>query len=185
MDAIKTEYNKVVFDSKSEAVFAKTLDLAGHYWEYHPKQHCGHAWDFLVRRYWGWHSFRAYIPGFLTNKIPEILIEYKPSMPTNTYLDNLVEKMRSDPKESIVVWGNPWTPVDTSIDNINEDCCYQVYPIFCSYGKYGWGDWCRLADNGGDWPTSMRHDAWNVLGIRDEMVQKALKHRFDLARSQP
>jgi hypothetical protein len=32
MDAKKTEYKGIIFDSKFEAVFAKTLDLAGHQW---------------------------------------------------------------------------------------------------------------------------------------------------------
>jgi hypothetical protein len=46
MDAIKTEYKRIIFDSKSEAVFARTLDLGGHQWIYHPPEHCGHVWDF-------------------------------------------------------------------------------------------------------------------------------------------
>lgn len=171
MNATITEYKGIVFDSKSEAVFARTLDLGGHRWVYHPPQHCGHIWDFLV--------FRSHM-----NNEP-ILVEYKPQMPTNTYVDNLTEKMRADPKESIVVWGNPWDGIDHSIDGPQE-CCYRVYPIFCiktvsGNAKYGWGDFIRLADNGGDWPTSYRHETWDVLGITEEMVQEAKEYRFDLA----
>jgi hypothetical protein len=167
MDAIKTEYNGIVFDSKSEAVFARTLDLGGHRWIYHPPEHCGHVWDFLV--------FRAHMG---SEPMP-IFVEYKPQMPTNTYVDELTDKMRPDPKESIVVWGNPWDGVDRSIDGPQE-CCYRVYPIFCSYGKYGWGDFIRLMDNGGDWPTSYRHPTWEVLGITEAMAQEAKSFRFDL-----
>ena len=100
MDAIKTEYKRIIFDSKSEAVFARTLDLGGHQWSYHPPEHCGHVWDFLV--------FRVH----MGNKSEQILVEYKPKMPTDTYVDELTNRMRHDPKESIVVWGNPWDGVD-------------------------------------------------------------------------
>ena len=167
-----------MFDSKSEAVFARTLEIAGHRWEYHPPVHCGHVWDFLVwRNCYRVHTTPDYVYSYLD--IPPILIEYKPSMPTNTYVDNLTEKMRTDPRESIVVWGNPWDGVDKKIDGPQE-CCYRVYPIFCSYGAYGWGDFIRLTDNGGDWPTSYRHPTWEVLGITEDMAQEAKEFRFDL-----
>jgi len=55
-----------------------------------------------------------------------------------------------------------------------------VYPIFCGHGKYGWGAFIRLADSGGDWPTSFRHTTWDVLGITEEMAQEAKNFRFDL-----
>ncbi|SCX76025.1 hypothetical protein [Desulfoluna spongiiphila] len=164
--SIPTEYREIVFDSKSEAVFARTLDLSGAEWKYHPPEHGNHRWDFLVAS-----STRPDKP---------TLIEYKPAMPTNTYVDNLVMKMSVDPRESIVVWGNPWEGIDKSIDGPQE-CCYRVYPIYCSHGKYGWGDFIRLGDNGGDWPTSTRHQTWAVLGITEEMVQEAMRYRFDLA----
>jgi hypothetical protein len=175
----KTEYKGIVFDSKSEAVFARTLHLAGHQWEYHPaphSKHCSHEWDFLVWR-------KTYeIPGYAGDMTyaPPILIEYKPSMPTGTYVDKLTEEMRADPHESIVVWGNPWDGVDKRIDGPKE-CCYRVYPIFCSYGKYGWGDTIRDLDHGGDVPTSYRHPTWHVLGITEDMAQEAKEYRFDLA----
>jgi len=160
-----TEYKGIVFDSKSEAIFARALDLSGAEWKYHPPQHCGHEWDFLVSS-----STRPEIP---------TLIEYKPSMPTNTYVDQLLKMMSKNPRESIVVWGNTWDGVDSKIDGPN-DCCYRVYPIYSSYGKYGWGDFIRLADNGGNWPTSYRHDTYGVLGISEEMAQEARLFRFDL-----
>jgi hypothetical protein len=177
VEAVKTEYKKIVFDSKSEAVFARTLDIAGHHWKYHPKEHCGHVWDFLVWRNCSYVDHR--LPSYIYARVPWIYIEYKPSMPTNTYVDNLTEKMRSDPRESIVVWGNPWDGVDKEIDG-PQDCCYRIYPIFCSMGKYGWGDFIRLADNGGDWPTSFYHETWPVLGITEGMAQEAKRYRFDL-----
>jgi len=163
MEPIKTEYKNILFDSKSEAVFARALDLARHDWVYHPPEHCGHVWDFMVDLNW-----------------TTSLIEYKPAMPTNTYVDNLTELMRKDPFESIVVWGNPWDGVNRNIEGPSE-CCYRVYPIFCSYGKYGWGDFCRLADTGSNVPVSWRHPTDGVIGIYEEMVQEAKNYRFDLA----
>ncbi|WP_139276573.1 hypothetical protein [Spirulina major] len=168
MEAIKTEYKGIVFDSKSEAVFARTLDLSGAEWEYHPQKKCGHLWDFLV------------LPYINAGHSVLTLVEYKPQMPTNTYVDNLTNKMRRDPFESIVVWGNPWDGIDGSIDG-PQDCCYRIYPIFSSYGKYGWGDFIRMADNGGDFPTSYRHPTYEVLGIKEWMVQEAMTFRYDLS----
>lgn len=189
MNPRRTEYKGIVFDSKAEAVFARTLDIAGHDWVYHPEKHCGHEWDFLVfpahDRYFykspwvgGKHCESTMVYSGPVSK--PMLVEYKPSMPTNTYVDNLTEIMRQDPRESIVVWGNPWDGVDRSIDG-PIDCCYRVYPIFSSHAKYGWGDFIRLADNGGDFPTSYRHETFSVLGVNEHMAQQAKRYRFDLA----
>jgi hypothetical protein len=171
---IKTEYCGVVFDSKSEAVFARCLNLAGHEWIYHPREHCGHEWDFLVfpRNYifyrqtvrvGGEYYHSKSEAGFLLLK--PMLVEYKPSMPTNTYVDNLTESMRQDPFESIVVWGNPWEGNDKSIDG-PHDCCYRVYPIFSSCAKYGWG--------------SCRNLISKMLQITPEITEEAKYYRFDL-----
>lgn len=188
---IKTEYRGIVFDSKSEAVFARTLDLARAEWVYHPEKHCGHEWDFIVfpsltfsRKQWFraggkyYHSESTY--PVLHSK--PMLVEYKPSMPTNTYVDNLTEMMRQDPVESVVVWGNPWDGIQ-KLDGFG-DCSYTVYPVFSSLARYGWGDWIRLGDNGGDYPTSSRHDTFCCLGIIEEMAQQARRHRFDLTTHQ-
>lgn len=190
MNPIRTEYKGIAFDSKAEAVFARTLDLAGHDWVYHPEKHCGHEWDFLV---FPTHVLRWYQSAFIGRKqyvskkakyiktaSKPMLVEYKPSMPTNTYVVNLTEMMRQDPFESIVVWGNPWDGVDTSIDDSSE-CCYCVYPIFSSHAKYGWGDFDPVADNGNDYPISWRHNTFDVLGINESMAQEAKRYRFDLA----
>jgi hypothetical protein len=49
---IPTEYKGVRFRSKSEAVFARTLDLVvgrNLTWTYEPKGHKGHPWDFEIQ----------------------------------------------------------------------------------------------------------------------------------------
>lgn len=188
--AIPTEYKGVRFDSKSEAVFARTLDLAGHDWVYHPGEHCGHAWDFLVFPTHGQRvvqytcvcgkGFKSQTPIFQLHYRP-VLIEYKPSAPTDTYIRNLTVAMSEQPYESIIVWGSPWKPGGTAV----SDCCYTAYPIFSSYAKYGWGDFCRAGDNGEELPMSHRHNIKDMLGITERMAQEAKSYRFDLVQVQP
>ena len=173
MKAIKTEYKGVykleptVFDSKSEAVFARTLDLAGIEWAYHV-DHCDHNWDFLT---WG-HNWR-----------PSILVEYKPKMPTNTYIHNLTEKMRDDPRESVIIWGNPWDGFDPEWPVPPPPCSYIVYPIFTKFGKFGWGNYIPLADHGWNEPFSTYHNMFGMFGIYEEIVQEAKNYRFDLVEA--
>lgn len=162
MKAIKTEYRGIVFDSKSEAVFARTLDIAGLHWIHHPSEHCGHPWDFLI----------------VANGI-ETLVEYKPAMPTMTYVRNLTEAMSADPVESILIWGSPWNGKARG-DFGRADCCYVAYPIFSSFAKYGWGDFEPMGDCGFDEPYSNRHEIRHMLGITEPMAQEAMRYRFDL-----
>jgi hypothetical protein len=164
----RTEYRGIVFDSKSEAVFARTLDIAGIEWDYH-ENHCGHEWDFYLKESGPLKRFT--------------LVEYKPSPPTGTYIKWLTEKMRDDPVESLIVWGNPWAG-----DLVRKwlgytSCCYVTYPIFTDTAKHGWGDFEQDADNGEDIPFSYRHTTANIFGITSDMVEKAMRYRFDL-RSQ-
>lgn len=167
MKPIKTEYRGIIFDSKSEAVFARTLDLANLQWGYHyqPKYY-GREWDFLVHG----------------RRIPKTLIEYKPSMPTWTYINNLIDSMKEHPKESVLIWGNPWNGI-VNTDG-PSDCCYYVYPIFSSFGKYGWGDFCTLADSGSECPVSYRHPIDEMFDITEDIVQEAWGYRFDLVHDQ-
>jgi len=188
--AIRTEYRGIVFDSKSEAVFARTLDLAGLKWKHHPGEHCGHPWDFFV---WRWeHTFEivhfdgsfdigdgcgsqaGYEPQMMGYHKPiGTLIEYKPSPPTATYIENLTEAMRANPMESVIVWGSPW-------NGPFMGCSYVCYPIFTKHGRFGWGDFCQPADNGEDVPYSNRHEIGDMFGITEQMVQEAREYRFDL-----
>lgn len=181
----KTEYKGIVFDSKSEAVFARALDLADQDWIYHPLTHCGHEWDFLLFPLHLKNVFQGLQIGgktFLSSRSlyrpysKPMLIEYKPSAPTRTYIDNLTNQMRQDPVESVVVWGNPW---DGCVEKFPE-CCYYVYPIFSSFGKYGWGDFNQDGDNGWAFPISMHHPTYQVIGIEEEHAQEAKNYRFDL-----
>jgi hypothetical protein len=176
---IKTEYKGIIFDSKSEAVFARTLDLActdAYLWNYHPNgPHSKkiHPWDFYIRRpkkEMSMHEWNG-----------DLLIEYKPSMPTRTYVKNLTEKVRAWPFRSILVWGNPWD--GPRKDGITPLCSYVAYPIFCLFhGHWGWGDFEPIADWGGDGTElfSHRHPIGEMLGITEAMAQEARQYRFDL-----
>jgi hypothetical protein len=94
LKAIPTEYNGIRFRSKSEAIFARCLDLVGFYWEYEPevqpeKRYATdiRSWDFLI-------AGNGIGPNLIRhNEI--MLVEYKPSQPTETYVENL-KKMVSE-----------------------------------------------------------------------------------------
>lgn len=199
--AKKTEYMGVVFDSKSEAVFARALHLANNEWVYHPSKHCGHKWDFLV---FPFQYFRrpqfAYVGGtsYVSKTLgvhlagKPLLVEYKPSMPTMSYVENLINQTREDPIESILVWGNPWEENQKEriwkyeslfgVDGLlNNESCYQAYPIFSSLYAYGWGNFSPMADSGCYKPISTVHKVVEMFGITNEIVQEAKSYRFDLA----
>ena len=185
---VKTEYMGTVFDSKSEAVFARVLHALGHDYVYHPNKHCDHEWDFLVFRkaMFEKRTYASVGSGHYISKImydvtpPPILIEYKPSAPTETYIGNITRKTSAKPIESVIVWGNPWAgPPNLSL---MHDLSYVVYPVFTTHGRYGWGDFCSMADNGGaDLPFSNRHTFGEMFGCsNDRVIQDAVKYRFDL-----
>lgn len=191
MTPTPTEYKKQVFRSKSEAVFARAMDLSHTIsrWNYDPQGH-SHVWDFEI--YVG--SYRRLI-----------LVEYKPSEPTMTYIGNLIKKTRESAEkwavnqasraarhaeasiamkrpanhefaliDSYVVWGSPWSGIRF------EGCSYVAYPVFSSFAKYGWGDYCPLAASGEDSPFSYDHLIGEILGINEEIAQQAKAYRFDL-----
>ena len=169
MKPIKTEYKGIVFDSKSEAVFARVLDLVGMFsWGYHPyhQSKCtGHDWDFSLC----WTKNKIFHD---VDDFQNLLIEYKPKSPTRTYLSNLVDKMKKTPHDSAIVWGNPWDGVPKGNISLDE-CSYVLYPIILQgYNACDEPDDPRL--------FSYRHTTYEYLGIRESHVQEAKQYRFDL-----
>lgn len=80
LQPIPTEYVGITFRSKSEAIFARALDLMGFWWEYEPEPfQTGDLWipDFLV------------VSQQARRKIGLWLFEYKPSAPTNAYMGQM------------------------------------------------------------------------------------------------
>jgi len=83
-EAVPTQYAGVLFRSKSEALFARTLELLGYAWIYEPEWlRCadGYVPDFMYIPAAGDRSFAMDMKIFVT--------EYKPHRPTHAYLDQL------------------------------------------------------------------------------------------------
>jgi hypothetical protein len=82
IEAIPTEFMGIRFRSKSEAMFANLLEISGRQWVYeYPAIKCG-----------------DYVPDFMVIKskkhrefVPQV-VEYKPKLPTKTYLERLTKK---------------------------------------------------------------------------------------------
>lgn len=171
MEAIKTEYEGIVFDSKSEAVFARALHLAGcsfqHNWHW-----AGHKWDFLV----SWEKSR----------MPPTLVEYKPKQPTLTYLANLRKLILAKPFDAFLVWGNPWDGPQDMGKPISNDCSYAGWPVYDRrYDPPDFdtphGTW--ILDPPyipGDASRDGEHGVFRLFGITEDIAQEAKKYRFDL-----
>ena len=159
--AIKTEYKGVVFDSKSEAVFARAMDLGRDFyyeWDYHPKGLI-HEWDFVVRA-----SFNGIPFGPMSVPIKNgVFIEYKPKRPTMTYLNNLIDKSKDiDGKGSaVIVYGNPWEPPK------DNPFIYGVMPI-------------TIKDDVWTHFTTENCVINTLFGIHRSLVNGAKDYRFDL-----
>lgn len=105
MIARPTEYRGVKFRSKSEAVFARALDIGGWVWKYEPE-------DMELDDGW--------IPDFwIVKKEPNrptiisIVVEYKPSFVTKPYLEQLesrFEELGHDMLQTAfaLAVGSPW-----------------------------------------------------------------------------
>jgi hypothetical protein len=183
---IKTEYAGTVFHSKSEAVFARALHLGQcEYW-YQPETVCGHQWDFLVAHYeWKWPPSMYGYPGVQYThtgghwKKPWLtLVEYKPNEPTQTYIDNLIEKQRDCPFSSMIVWGSPWNGTVAPAGRF-----YVATPIFHRWYWYGWGDYDHICNcTGGQVLYAPEYDLEDLFGLTNEVAQEAKRYRFDLKR---
>lgn len=185
MRAVKTEYRNVVFRSKSEAIFARCLDLAGSAWQYEPKDaihQCKHRWDFIV---------------CIQDKYP-IYLEYKPSEPTRTYVSNLHNSVRKhweslykrrskkdnfDPTRFydecpryLLVYGSHFDPPPEGFDT------YAVYPIWDKTHEHGL-DFCQAGDNGEKFLHSVGHSMFEDFGITERIIKEASQYRFDLKGS--
>lgn len=119
-----TQYHGVQFRSKSEAVFARCLDLAGIEWTYEPFEGKDdppgmHQWDFLLflkaeclaTAIVGNHSFLADHHWIESRAW---FVEYKPSRPTDAYVQELFDRVmnardeRMHPGNFAIIYGSPW-----------------------------------------------------------------------------
>ena len=176
--AIKTEYNGVVYDSKSEAIFARTLELCGLKVENcHPIRHDKHDWDFLIWEHDYDQSFCSCYEGIddegplgttSTFAAPRgyapVLIELKPSRPTNQYIKSLMDRMIwFQGEQRLVVWGSPF-----------EDRLQDWAGFSCRYLAIEVGKWRRHSPYE-EVPLEM------VIGqFNERNIKKAMEYRFDL-----
>lgn len=97
MAAIPTAYKGYEFRSKSEAIVARGFDLAGLSWVYEPER-------------WQVDGWRPDFEVILAGQV--FILEYKPDIPTDTYLRFLISRYRRYPvqpglKPSILI-GSPY-----------------------------------------------------------------------------
>lgn len=180
LKARPTEYKGIRFRSKSEAVFARCLDLSpvASGWIYEPftGMDVPHQWDFsvVVEEHCICHACRQH-----TSKTKHLLIELKPSEPTRTYIDELIGKTRETAEtrkaegireDTYIVWGSPWER--DPMGRPEEAPVYAMFPIFSSWWKYGWGNYvaeCQWTGHQG----SNDHFIGEILGISEDIVEEA------------
>lgn len=116
-EARPTEYNGVVFRSKTEAVFAKGVDLLGGIWHYEPEyfsSRFGWTPDF-------WVIFKSQSGGIIS-----IVLELKPSPVTQTYKDELMRRFKTlkigSEHHSALVCGSPFDRyIERTVEFIHGD----------------------------------------------------------------
>lgn len=116
LKARPTEYCGVRFRSKSEAIFARVLDIGGYFWEYEPKIFCSSEWK---PDFWVIHQHRH-----PKKEIASILLEYKPRRPTETYLEQLSVKAMPASQLGHQVWliaCSPFNDDDPRLFALEED----------------------------------------------------------------
>ena len=152
MTPTPTDYAGVRFRSKSEAVFARSLDLAG------ANRASGLMWSYEqdTTKLLGEGTTSDFTLVFKLEHGGDLLlwqIEYKPSKPSAAYVENWVKRIRANGRLvglHAIAYGSPW----------NHE-----------YGMVGIGEgFTGLEEESGAWP----------LGAQSYAAQ-ARSYRFDLA----
>lgn len=186
LQPIETEYSGVVFRSKTEAVFARCLDLAGAPWTYEPvysrpreyeiqpkdippgMEIEGESWtpDFRISIPNKW----RHRPGKFLN-FTEAIIELKPKEPTDSYIKTTAEKYfrlldyyEQEIAPLIIMWGM-WDG--------DVDCWFFPFP------PDDWIHWSEMISRLGSCPERWR-PVWNLVGSISYDWRGAISHRFDL-----
>lgn len=107
MKAIPTEYKGTVFRSKSEAIFARAVDMCRCFsatWQYEP--------DFLVP---------GYTPDFKITffNTVSIFLEYKPTKPTKTYVNRVKDFVDGTGIEFVIFAYSPFKNEPVSYEGWN------------------------------------------------------------------
>jgi hypothetical protein len=121
LKAIPTDYDGTRFRSKSEAILARAMDLAEISWMYEPEEYDGYLPDFAVD-----------VEIFNMFKL-SYLIEYKPSLPSDAYIEKLNKIKINDPYDGFfIVYGNMYSP-NKGLSVIPLGRNYATSEIACFY----------------------------------------------------
>lgn len=121
-EAHPTDYDGIRFRSKSEAVFYRAMKLNGWLVEYEPKDWICDGWSFDFRAAWQSPS------GALVCS----LIEYKPTRPTDAYLQRHLSRLRSlglrlTGYRNFVAIGSAWnTQRETLVYDFEENAWQNI-----------------------------------------------------------
>ncbi len=153
----KTEYKGTVYRSKTEAIFARCLDLSGYEFRYEYRRFADATGGYLPDFYIANKSKSRFQQDFF-------IVEIKPSIPTETYKNKLAESFK---KISSYKSGNfwPWSDLDHKfiIFAVNWWDCEMSYDRFYSGGSWGNCESSKVA-------------LIEIMNMRLE----AMKYRFDL-----
>jgi hypothetical protein len=195
-EARPTEYKGVRFRSKSEAMFARCLDLAGCEWGYEPPSIGKHQWDFIVAPgeflhsgavdtsgEYDWFEYRRHIA-----LSKPCLVEYKPQRPTGLYFEQIrddfaaaVKAMphRTNIPESMLVFGSFF-----DLGTAGHGESLGVWPVWSTHcSRFGKGDF-RHEIWGTDGYDVGLYNVESVFGITRAMIAEASRFRFDLCIAQ-
>jgi hypothetical protein len=178
--AIPTEYDGIRYRSKTEAIFARCIDIIGMTAHYEPKNH-SRLWDFEICPD---SLYRSEVKPRVS-----MLIELKPIKPTLSYAMELREKIRPSVDAawqknnfqfaSFIVFGGSLSrkkSLSGSHDNF-----YKFIPLFPSFENKPFLDqdheWKVLYEDGS---LELMGDAF-VKPITHACVAAAQSFRFDLA----
>lgn len=160
IEAIPTDYAGVLFRSKTEAVIARAFDMA----KERTNGRITVCWEYepaWARTKDGWvpdffvmTNFYAPKPGRLVLKF---LVEFKPAPPTDSYFQVLANRF------------------------LEVDCGRMDVGKLCAFGSPFTDVERRLVEcDGGKWG---KPHGWDCLGLTDEYLSAARRHRFDLRES--
>jgi len=147
-------FQGILFKSKSEAMFANILEQMKGYrnylrWVYEPKQ---------------FETKDKYIPDFIIYEGDELfladwiyLIEYKPSMPTQAYIDYLAKQFEEIKK---------------------KDCYHFIDNCYLVYGNCFDNNFCRIVYDFESHQFFNQNDSLNW--VEKIYVERAKSHRYDL-----
>lgn len=152
-EARPTEYNGIVFRSKSEAIIARGFDISGAIWQYEPSVTTRDGENIFTD---------GYNPDFFVvkkddsekNCIWQFFVEYKPKKPNSIYIKQLYTRFKK-------------------LENINTSAfcimlCGSPFDIDNGFHSYEIFRGCELSEFGKEAEFMYNH------------IEEAKKYRFDL-----